>query len=88
MLEVALLARAPRRQRDLVAVSAGVDDVRDRLAVAAADVLQAPPPALVLGGVVQQRRDRLALRSAVLEDEAGDAQQMRDVGPATPGLPA
>ena len=35
------------------------------------------PAALILGRVVEQRRDRLVLAAAVLEHERGDAEQVR-----------
>jgi hypothetical protein len=39
---------------------------------------------LILGAVVKQRRDRLILVAAMLDDQRGDRHQMRDVGNRRP----
>src|SRR4051794_610643 len=78
--DVLLLAPAPRRPRLAVAVGALVDDVGNRVAVAPADVAQALNSALVLHRVVEQGGDRLVLRATVLDHEARDTQQVRDIG--------
>ena len=37
-------------------------------------------PALVLGGIMEKRGDRLVLASARLQGERGNSEQMREIG--------
>src|SRR5262249_29923381 len=48
------------------------------------DVREPPLAALVLGSVVEKRRDRLNLAAAGSENSAADAKEMRDVRDAAP----
>jgi hypothetical protein len=46
------------------------------------DLVEHPLASLVLGGVVQERCDRLVLVAAVLDHERADPEQVADVGDA------
>ena len=66
------------------AVGTSFDDVSDPRAELRADVAEARLATVVLGCVVEQRRDRLIFVSAALQHERRDRQQVgqvRDVGP-------
>src|SRR5919204_3020947 len=78
-LEVLLLARAPGGLRGAIPVAALLDDVRDRGAVGPADVLEPVDTPLVLDRVVQQGGYGLVLGAAVLDHQAGDAEEMSHV---------
>jgi hypothetical protein len=79
VLQIHALTLHPRRLRLTHAVAAGLDDARDALAELLADAVQSRAPSLVLGGVVQERADRLVLRPARLDDDRGDAEQVPEV---------
>jgi len=80
VLEVRLLARAPRGLGGDVGVGAGEHEAGDHGAEAAADGGEGLLAALVLDRVVQQRGDGLVLVGSVLEDEGGDGEEVGDVG--------
>jgi hypothetical protein len=81
MGQVATLALDPRRLRVLVdRVRAALDDRGDPLAEAIADPVEHRPPAPVLDRVVKHRRNRLVLIAPLLEHQARDDEQMREVG--------
>jgi hypothetical protein len=79
VLEVRLLAGAPRRLGLDVGVRAGRDDGRDDRAEAATDGGEGLRSALVLDGVVEQGGDGLVLVGPVLEDQGRDGEEVRDV---------
>ena len=61
-----------------------LDDRRDARAEAPLNPIEHRPSAAVLDGVVQDRGDRLGLVAAVLEHQAADdeqVRQVRDLGP-------
>ncbi len=89
MGDVELLALAPRRLGNRLGVGAALHDEGHPLAEAAADLVQDGASALVLDRVVEERRHRLILVAAVLEDERAHRHQVRHVGDAgaLSGLP-
>jgi hypothetical protein len=78
--DVGLLARLPVRLLLLEGVGAVLDHGGDRATEAIADLLEPLPAAVVLGGVVQERRDGLRLVAAEVEDGTGGPQQVGSVG--------
>lgn len=68
-------------------VGAGGDGGGYPLAKALANGGQGGLAALVLDGIVQQRRDRVVLAGAVLQRQAGDRHQVGDVGNVAPLAP-
>lgn len=85
VLEVAPLSLDPRLGGiALEVVSEVLDDRRDAGAEALVNPLEQRPSAAVLDGVVQHRGDRLFLIAAVLEHQAANyeqVRQIRDLGP-------
>jgi hypothetical protein len=77
--DVRLLAWPPVRLRDLERVRAAFDNGGDRIAEPQPYVLDPAAPAGVLAGVVEERADRLGFIGAVLEGDAGDPEQVREV---------
>ncbi len=71
VVDVILLALAPRRLRRLERVAALTDDLGDLVAELLPDLRQGRFAALVLGGVVQQCGDGLRLGAIRLDDKPG-----------------
>ena len=82
MLEIALLAGLPWRLGRLERVAARGHDGRDPVSESLPDVGEHPFASLILGRVVQERRDRLVLVTTVLDHERADTEQVPDVGDA------
>src|SRR5207248_6650506 len=60
-------------------VRARIDDVRDAVAEAEADVLESLASTAVLGSIMQERGDRLVLVAAGIDDEGRDAEEVSGV---------
>ena len=85
MRQVVALAREPGLcGLGVEVVGARFDDVRDAVAEYAANAVEHRASAAVLDAVVQHRRDRFGLVTAVLEDEAGDDEQVGEIGDLGP----
>ena len=82
MIDVGLLAIAPRRLGPDVGVRAAQHGLGHRIAEPPPDLLQHGHPALVFDRVVQQGGNRFVLVAAIFQDDARHAQQMRHVGHA------
>ena len=78
MGDVGLLAGPPRRLRHRVGVSAGPHDARHAWAEAFGDHCLLVDTG-ILDGVVKQASHRLLLIAAMVQHEAGNSEQMRDV---------
>src|SRR5205807_2550885 len=59
--------------------AAGGHDVGDMVAEPRPDLVQHRLASLILGGIVQERGDRLVLVAAVLDHERADAEQVTDI---------
>jgi hypothetical protein len=79
VVDVRLFAWAPWRFRDRDRVRAAGDDVGDGIPEPQPYVLDPVEPAGVFPGVVEQRADRLGFVGAVLEGDARDPEQVREV---------
>ena len=86
--DVSLFALLPWWLGCLVRVGAAVHDGGDRRAKERTNPVACRGATLVLHRIVQQGGDGVIFGPAVLEDQAGHSQQMRDVGDtaALPGL--
>jgi len=80
MFEILHLPLEPGRLRVLVRVRAAVHDLDHLVAEAAADLLPCRISALILDGVVQESSDGFVLADAILQDEGGNGEKVRDVG--------
>src|SRR5207237_312586 len=80
MREVVLFALTPRRFGLHCGIGAGAHNVGDSLAKPLSDFAHGSAMALVFERVVQQTGDCLILVTAVIEYEAGDREQMGNVG--------
>lgn len=76
---VCLLALSPRRLRQDVGVAARLDDLGDRSSEPFLDECCRARAALIFDGIMKDRRDRLVLRCAMLQSQARDREQVRDV---------
>jgi len=81
MLQVFLLTFEPGRFRVGVRVGASLDNVRHRFAKLPPDFPKPPFSALILHGIVQQRRDRFILVAAMRQHRRCHAQKVRDIRP-------
>ena len=79
MRDVIFFALAPRRLEQTIAVGTAVDNRRDVVTKAVANLLARLRAALIFDRIVQQCGDGFIFRTAVFEDDAGDCQQMGDV---------
>src|SRR4051812_40858841 len=79
MVEVRLLALPPGRLGLAEAVAALLDDSCHLVTELGANSLQRRATALILGGIVEQRGDRLVLGPGRLDHDRGHAEQVPDV---------
>jgi hypothetical protein len=63
-----------------IGIRAAIDDTRHAFTEFFANFIEAGEAALVLHGIVQQRRDDFILAAAMLNHDSRDAKQMADVG--------
>lgn len=86
MGDVVFLALAPRRLRDRIGIGAAGNDLGDGVAETRPDVRDPATAARVLSDIVQKRTDRFRFIGAVFECDAGDPEQVSEIGFARPLL--
>lgn len=80
MCKVGFLARQPWRLRFFERVGAPRDDASHAATKLRPDEFECRFPALILGSVMKKSRDRFILVASVLEHEARDRKEVRNVG--------
>jgi hypothetical protein len=79
MSEVGFLAFAPGRPRQLIGIGTGGNDLSDRFSEMSLDIVKAFGTAGIFDSIVQQCGNRFFFVPAMLKNDTGYAEQVRDV---------